>query len=83
MARQNVLFLAILLTFISLTQAHWYGKRADKADYIGTFLRQRLEAMPSTRLDSDDYLAAIGDILRMWQTQKAQASLEGSLKSRK
>ncbi|KAK6177584.1 hypothetical protein SNE40_015656 [Patella caerulea] len=83
MVRHSVVLLAVVLTIVSVSHAHWYGKRGDKADLISAFLRHRVEAMQSTTIGSDEALSAISEIIRIWQTQKEQASIEGTLKARR
>ncbi len=69
MMRVTLLVCTVLFAIISTSNANWYGKRGEKEDLVGNFLRHRFEGMPLN--DAEATLAAIGQLYKDWESRKA------------
>ncbi|XP_076472215.1 uncharacterized protein LOC143301717 [Babylonia areolata] len=71
MARiSTMVLLVVLVAVLGMSQANWYGKRHDRADFLN-FLVKRDN--PSRDMDPEVALAAVDQVLQLYRQRKTNS----------
>ncbi|KAL8571958.1 hypothetical protein ACOMHN_026170 [Nucella lapillus] len=67
-----LILLVVLVSMVTISQANWYGKRSDRADFLNFLMKQE---SVSRGMDPEVALAAIDQVLQLYRHRKADNAI--------